>query len=398
MFLLTYTLTLFDHDSNLYSNTMFQPIFITLLIRATWALTIPAPSGPYAVSLSTTDITNHGYLDPYAPPSNPHDRRVIFSTFTPVDVSNTPCQNTSSVPYMTPATASYYDGMAAELGLSDGLFSSLEMEFCVTSRHRCKPHNLLSHPLILFSPGLGSSRLLYSAIAREIASHGYVVVTIDHSYEGPVVELPAGTVYKAVEIDADNSTVIETVTRLRAKDYSFVLSHFIQNPVPGINLNHVFGTGHSLGGATAAVAMASDKRIIGGVNFDGLIANPALDSGLDQPFFLAGRQEHEDTDATWNIFYDNLRGSKALLAITGATHSTFTDIPTLLGALGDALPSEAIPGLKTVFGSLLFSKAAPIMAEIVQAVVDLATHGKVRSMLTGGDAKLPEVVVVRSGI
>ncbi|CAI4213911.1 unnamed protein product [Parascedosporium putredinis] len=162
-------------------------------------------------------------------------------------------------------------------------------------------------------------RALTSAIAREIASHGYVVVTIDHSYEGPVVELPDGTVYKAVEIDADNSTVIETVTRLRAKDYSFVLSHFIQNPVPGINLNHVFGTGHSLGGATAAVAMASDKRIIGGVNFDGLIANPALDS--------------------------------------------------------DALPSEAIPDLKTVFGSLLFSKAAPIMAEIVQAVVDLATHG-----------------------
>src|SRR4051794_39536449 len=48
-------------------------------------------------------------------------------------------------------------------------------------------------PVVLFSPGAGTARDLYQGLAEDLASHGYLVVAVDHTGETPV-QFPDGHV------------------------------------------------------------------------------------------------------------------------------------------------------------------------------------------------------------
>jgi hypothetical protein len=54
-----------------------------------------------------------------------------------------------------------------------------------------------TYPIIIFSQA-GFSVLSYSAIIEEIASHGYIVVGINHTYDAPVTVLSDGRVIPLV--------------------------------------------------------------------------------------------------------------------------------------------------------------------------------------------------------
>src|SRR5919107_1384909 len=49
-------------------------------------------------------------------------------------------------------------------------------------------------PVVLYSPGLGSNRDSGAVLVEELVSRGYVVVTIDHTYDAGQVEFPDGRV------------------------------------------------------------------------------------------------------------------------------------------------------------------------------------------------------------
>ncbi|MCR4649304.1 MAG: hypothetical protein K5776_09520, partial [Lachnospiraceae bacterium] len=51
-------------------------------------------------------------------------------------------------------------------------------------------------PLILFSHGAGSFMEAHTFLYTELASHGYMVATIGHPYDGMITELDDGTAYK----------------------------------------------------------------------------------------------------------------------------------------------------------------------------------------------------------
>ena len=51
-------------------------------------------------------------------------------------------------------------------------------------------------PLILFNHGLGSFIEAHTFLYIELASHGYIVASLGHPYEGMITELDDGTVYK----------------------------------------------------------------------------------------------------------------------------------------------------------------------------------------------------------
>ncbi|KAF9881229.1 PAF acetylhydrolase [Colletotrichum karsti] len=382
---------------------MIHALVIGLLASASQALLISSPTGPYAVSMSVQSLTDDTRLDPYAPPNNTHPRRLMISTFTPVNTTKSPCSAREKVPYMTPLVAQAYDQLGVAVGLPNGTFSSFEMEFCKPRARSCG-HGQPEFPLVLFSPGWGNPRLLHGAMAREVASHGFAVVTIDHSYDPSFVEFPDGTVYRAVEIDTDDTAQLEFLTQarcssVRADDTSFVLSHLHTHPVPGIDLDRTVMFGHSLGGATAAAAMLQDPRIKGGINMDGKLLNPVLEAGLDGPFALVGRPDHADEDPTWDAFFAKLRGPRVQLRVANTTHATFTDFPVLISSLNLTLPEAAQQLLESQLGNLQFGRIGKVIAEVVEAVADLALENKTQSILTKkGNGAFPEVSVLESNL
>lgn len=142
----------------------------------------------------------------------------------------------------------------------------------------------------------------------------------------------------------------------------------------GIALDKTVVIGHSLGGAAAAAVARSDRRVLGGVDLDGQLADPTKSLGLAKPFLLAGRPGHSAEDATWNAFWPRLRGPRMELAINGTQHGSFTDRPTLLSAFD--FPAPARQALQSVLGSIDAKRMDVVLNGVLVRFFDLAMYGR----------------------
>lgn len=171
-------------------------LVLSALASAVGALLLPNPDGPYPVAMRVQALTDNDRVDPY---SNSTDKRqVLLSVFWPIDKTKE-C-SPEIVPYMPPATAQAYGQWAASNGLSNDTFAQFELEVCGIKAVKGCPVKSSRYPLVLFSPGSGNSRLLYSAMAKSLDSYGYVVVTVDHPYDANIVEFPDGTIVLGADI------------------------------------------------------------------------------------------------------------------------------------------------------------------------------------------------------
>ncbi len=48
--------------------------------------------------------------------------------------------------------------------------------------------------MVLYSPGFGMERTAGTALVQDLAAHGYVVVTVDHTHDAQLVEFPDGRI------------------------------------------------------------------------------------------------------------------------------------------------------------------------------------------------------------
>ena len=192
---------------------MHSLLLLNALLTITTALTLPEPNGSYNVAVQVYSLTDLDRMDPYAPPATPHERKVLISMFWPFKARRSCATHPAS--YMPPVTAQMY-GLAAEaLGLSNETFADFKINFCeIGTVNNCDRDSRRPRlPLAIFSPGAGNSRLLYSAMAKSLASRGYVVVTVDHPYDADIVEFPEGTIILGANLP-ENKTNLEKATRV----------------------------------------------------------------------------------------------------------------------------------------------------------------------------------------
>lgn len=130
------------------------------------SVSFPPPIGPYKTSIVTTELVDHHRRDPYAPGSQP--RALMVSLFYPV--SQNECSPYQS-PYMDPITAAFEDTEYAYAGILPGSFGLPTLEVCQrNSKSNSHPHHqerAKAYPLVLFSPGMGNTRLLYNGMAQQ---------------------------------------------------------------------------------------------------------------------------------------------------------------------------------------------------------------------------------------
>ena len=361
------------------------------------AWTIPVPYGPYGIGTSSMELTYAQELDPFAP--SEQRRRIMVSAFYPVTEAAL-CQQ-QSIPYMPPSTASVYTEIYGAYGLSNGTLDALELIMCrktLPIKHRC-----LRYPIVLFSPGLGDSRLLYSAMAGSIAAQGFVVVTIDHTYDAAVVEFPDGEL--VFEANITTKAQVEHALAVRRDDMSFVLdqlhNHTItQNLLGGLygslNLMQTFVMGHSLGGATAAAAMVADRRMRAGIDLDGTFWGRVLGLGLDRPLMIFAHEgKNLTTDESWAEVWPRLNSSKVEASISGTAHGSYTDLPLLVDVLGlrDRLPAGALEG---VLGSIRGKRMIDILNTYTRLFFGYVMGQPLPAELHKSVPQFPEIEILQS--
>jgi dienelactone hydrolase len=203
-----------------------------------------------------------------------------------------------------------------------------------------------SLPLVALSPGFTNSRSALTALAEDLASHGYIVAGIDHTYESHATAFPDGRVTTSLAREARHrgSGFQEKVAAGRAADVSFVLDELTgaHSARPGaalIDPSRVAMAGHSAGGAAVIAAMLADSRIRAGIDMDGATCAPIPDDGLSRPFLFLGKQSNYTPGSggavtTWERDWEHLTGWKRWLVVAGAVHASFTDLALLAELVG----------------------------------------------------------------
>ncbi|GFF97655.1 platelet-activating factor acetylhydrolase [Aspergillus udagawae] len=368
---------------------------VTQLLPSISAVSFPATGGPYNTSIATTQLVDHHRLDPYA--ATPQPRTLMISLFHPVPPPSC-CPSLTS--YMDPISATFEDEQYAQAGIPAGAFGSLTLQTCMPcpssdSSRRVKGPKF---PLILFSPGLGNSRLLHSAMAQQLSSTGYIVVTIDHPYDAGIVTFPNNATILAANITT-NAEIIADLN-IRVRDVSFVLdqlhipsviSRLIPRRICGLDTSKVGIYGHSLGGATAAEAMLSDPRLLGGVNLDGTFFGSVIDRGLDKPFMLMAHEgKNLTTDVSWGALWPKLKGFRRRFMLGGSTHGTFTDLAVAADLIG--LRKEFPAQTAAFLGSIDGGRAHQAIATYTSRFFDFVLKGKKRELLDRSSMEFPEVI------
>jgi dienelactone hydrolase len=215
-------------------------------------------------------------------------------------------------------------------------------------------------PVLIFLTGNGASRAFYTSLVAGLASQGYVVLAIDHPYEAMITQLANGKIVTTIEDhgnDPDLTQFMKDRLDTRIADIQFVISQ-LDNPKASpdnffstLDLSRIAITGHSLGGATAAVAMARDSRIKAAANIDGTLYGELPKPNGSHPFLLL---ESNKGDSARYVRYEN--GNQKLFRQFGgghryeiieADHYSFTDAPFLM-----AFPTRFLAGRILKFGNI----------------------------------------------
>jgi hypothetical protein len=212
-------------------------------------------------------------------------------------------------------------------------------------------------PVVLFSPGFGISRSLYTLLYEELASHGYVVAAIDHPFMN-LVALPGrglidpeGGYWNTFPVAGPAASYEEAKRRLAfaheyfAADQLFVLAKLaeLNRSEPGLltgrlDLGRVGSLGHSAGALAPHGLMLRespvDAVVLYDVEVDRLRAGPGIVvpvAGSVHVPSLAVRLEYAPPPEA--SFEDHLRYPLFDVSFDGATHLSISDVPLLQGLL-----------------------------------------------------------------
>lgn len=337
------------------------------------ALSLPEPTGPLPVGRTPVHLVDVERADPWRPGER---RELMVSLWYPAVPNGAPS------PYTTKAVSAAIVESAG-LPVAPDILTTVETHSA--DRARALPGR---RPLVVLSPGAGLSRESLTSLAEDLASRGYVVAGVDHTYEARGVEFPDGRVAGCLLCERENSAALgERVARGRSADLGFVLDELTHGRLwrhaPAIDARHIAVVGHSLGGAAAAVTIADDPRVDAGINMDGTFQVDFHETGMDRPFLMLGSASHEPGASDGTDWPDNFARLAAgqWLQVPTANHGSFTDQLLLLDQLGTPLPGGYVGGARGI----------EITSAYVGAFLDRHLRGMHSPLLDGPSDAFPEV-------
>lgn len=215
--------------------------------------------------------------------------------------------------------------------------------------------------VILLNHAWGGRRTNDTFLTEELASHGYVVASIDDTYNARLVAFPDGRVVHGIAssiIQNPESSTEEQVKAIWNKelaksvaDQRFVLdrlealNHAAGSPwFRRLDTNMAGALGHSFGGAAATAVCAADRRVHAAVNMDGWFFDAIRARGPNQQLLVmdaytpdgaenskSGENVEAALDASdfADVETSLHKFGGYLLLVNGAAHEDFTDQPLI---------------------------------------------------------------------
>lgn len=134
---------------------------------------LPAPTGPCPVGTTSLWLTDASRPDPWA--TGVSARELMVSLWYPAT-----SPDGRRAPYMTRAESELQLASRGITGVPPDALSTTRTNAVSDPTPAGDQHSL---PLVVLSPGFTNSRSALTALAEDLASHGYVVAGIDHTYE-----------------------------------------------------------------------------------------------------------------------------------------------------------------------------------------------------------------------
>lgn len=342
----------------------------------------PVPTGPYAVGTIRYGWEDTGRPETFTPDPADH-RKIAVQFWYPVD-----------------ATDRYQPG-------------STPVEEAPISKDQDK------YPLVVFSHGAYGFRGSNTSTYQELASQGYIVASIDHTFHAFFTRFPDGEseiisqeflaevqLNQTGQMNAEQEYAIPFKwLDLRIADIRFTLDQVEAlnaeksiNPLAGhIDLEKIGLFGHSLGGAASAAVCREDARckavaVIDATMIGEYDRNAANGTLIEDPFpvpmmiFYNGdtfydEVGHEAYRPDLNAF-ENAADVAYGVVVNGAQHLNFTDLPARAPIL-----AKLLGGMMSVNGGTAGEIPQALCTEILNQYLveffDQALLGEPSDLLSG---------------
>ncbi|MGH9958034.1 MAG: alpha/beta hydrolase family protein, partial [Pyrinomonadaceae bacterium] len=382
-------------------------VFLNITIAtAQWTVKLPQPSGPYQIGTTYFALVDETRPEAFTDDPKDHRELLVRCWY--------PAQSVAGArpePFWGKDTKEIGTLLAQFMRLPKTAFDDLAVVQSHAYTDVPLSNSKSRYPVVLFShgyiPGFLSQN---SAQMEELASHGYVVFSIGHSYETVANIFPDGRVvpfsqarlmafaqgagktrelnvkYAAATEPAEKEDLIKQIVagwpllheslRVWAADVSFVLDELermnsgkrTSNFASKLDLKRIGIFGMSFGGATAGQFCAVDKRCRAGINLDGLQSGDLIDRPMERPFMF---MQSEDARNVNRLFFERAKNDAYYVVVKGTKHFNYSDFSLfspdyrkvgILGAIeGERMERIMNDYLLAFFDKYLRGKDAPLL-------------------------------------
>jgi predicted dienelactone hydrolase len=336
----------------------------------------PAPSGSNKIGTRTLHLVDTNRADPYL--ANGQPRELLVRFWYPADL----VRGCNPASYSSPGVWNYMAQLV-----------QVKPPHVKTNSCQDAPIAAGSHPVVVFTHGYTGTLTDYTFLFEDLASRGYVVASVGHTFESTAVEFPDGRLFKSVvgshlerKLQLNEASTTFAVAA-RLSDLKFVMNELgrlngpSKTPFTGaLDLSRVAVAGHSLGGMTALLSMELDSRYRAAITLDGVMPSSWL-SATQKPVMLlvSGSDWDENTCHLWS----RLHGPRFAVNLKNSEHLT---------------PSDAIwltdGAIKTSGG---MDKTVSAVRDYMAAFLDSNMNGKSgtrEGLLTSASPDYPDVELV----